>query len=155
VVLMVVLIVLYRWVNPPASTLMLGQWLTGTRIDQRWVSIDRISPYLQRAVITSEDGRFCRHHGVDWDEIEEALERARDGVPRGGSTISMQVVKNLFLWPSRSYLRKGVGDPHLCHRAGLVETAHSRVYLNIAEWGPVCSGPKRLPAITSASRPPR
>jgi monofunctional biosynthetic peptidoglycan transglycosylase len=135
--LVLVLIVLYRWVNPPASTLMLGQWLTGTRIDQRWVSIDRISPYLQRAVITSEDGRFCRHHGVDWDEIEEALERARDGVPRGGSTISMQVVKNLFLWPSKSYLRKALEIP----LTYAIELAWSKrrileIYLNIAEWGP-------------------
>jgi monofunctional biosynthetic peptidoglycan transglycosylase len=135
--LVLVLIVLYRWVNPPASTLMLGQWLTGTRIDQRWVSIDRISPYLQRAVITSEDGRFCRHHGVDWDEIEEALERARDGVARGGSTISMQVVKNLFLWPSKSYVRKALEIP----LTYAIELAWSKrrileIYLNIAEWGP-------------------
>jgi monofunctional glycosyltransferase len=135
--LVLVLIVLYRWVNPPASTLMLGQWLTGTRIDQRWVPLDRISPYLQRAVITSEDGRFCRHHGVDWDEIEEALERARDGVPRGGSTISMQVVKNLFLWPSKSYVRKALEIP----LTYAIEFAWSKrrileIYLNIAEWGP-------------------
>jgi monofunctional biosynthetic peptidoglycan transglycosylase len=135
--LVLVLIALYRWVNPPASTLMLGQWLTGTRIDQRWVPLDRISPYLQRAVITSEDGRFCRHHGVDWDEIEEALERARDGVPRGGSTISMQVVKNLFLWPSKSYVRKALEIP----LTYAIEFAWSKrrileIYLNIAEWGP-------------------
>jgi monofunctional glycosyltransferase len=135
--LVLVLIALYRWVNPPASTLMLGQWLTGTRIDQRWVPLDRISPYLQRAVITSEDGRFCRHHGVDWDEIEEALERARDGVPRGGSTISMQVVKNLFLWPSKSYMRKALEIP----LTYAIEFAWSKrrileIYLNIAEWGP-------------------
>jgi monofunctional glycosyltransferase len=135
--LVLVLIVLYRWVNPPASTLMLGQWLTGTRIDQRWVPLDRISPYLQRAVITSEDGRFCRHHGVDWEEIEEALERARDGVPRGGSTISMQVVKNLFLWPSKSYVRKALEIP----LTYAIEFAWSKrrileIYLNIAEWGP-------------------
>jgi monofunctional glycosyltransferase len=134
--LVLVLIVLYRWVNPPASTLMLGQWLTGTRIDQRWVPLDRISPYLQRAVITSEDGQFCRHHGVDWGEIEEALERARDGVARGGSTISMQVVKNLFLWPSKSYVRKALEIP----LTYAIELAWSKrrileIYLNIAEWG--------------------
>jgi len=135
--LVLVLIVLYRWVNPPASTLMLGQWLTGTRIDQRWLPLSRISPYLQRAVITSEDGRFCRHHGVDWGEIEEAIERARDGVPRGGSTISMQVVKNLFLWPSKSYVRKALEFP----LTFAIELAWSKprileIYLNIAEWGP-------------------
>ena len=135
--LVLVLIVLYRWVNPPASTLMLGQWLTGTRIDQRWVPIDRISPYLQRAVITSEDGRFCQHHGVDWSEIEEAIERARDGVPRGGSTISMQVVKNLFLWPSKSYVRKALEIP-LTYAIELAWPKRRilEIYLNIAEWGP-------------------
>ncbi len=135
--LVLVLIVLYRWVNPPASTLMLGQWLTGTRIDQRWVPIDRISPYLQRAVITSEDNRFCRHHGVDWGEIEEAIERARDGVPRGGSTISMQVVKNLFLWPSKSYVRKALEIP-LTYAIELAWPKRRilEIYLNIAEWGP-------------------
>ena len=135
--LVLALIVLYRWVNPPASTLMLGQWLTGTRIDQRWVPLNRISPYLQRAVITSEDGQFCRHHGVDWGEIEEAIERARDGIPRGGSTISMQVVKNLFLWPSKSYVRKAMEFP----LTFAIEMAWSKprileIYLNIAEWGP-------------------
>jgi monofunctional glycosyltransferase len=116
---------------------MLGQWLTGTRIEQRWVPLSRISPYLQRAVITSEDGRFCRHHGVDWSEIEEAIERARDGIPRGGSTISMQVVKNLFLWPSKSYVRKALEVP----LSFAIELAWSKrrileIYLNIAEWGP-------------------
>jgi monofunctional biosynthetic peptidoglycan transglycosylase len=135
--LVLVLIVLYRWVNPPTSTLMLGQWLTGTRIDQRWVPLNRISPYLQRAVITSEDGRFCQHRGVDWGEIEEAIERARDGIPRGGSTISMQVVKNLFLWPSKSYVRKALEFP----LTFAIELAWSKprileIYLNIAEWGP-------------------
>ena len=135
--LVLMLIVLYRWVNPPASTLMLGQWLTGTRIDQRWVPIDRMSPYLQRAVITSEDGRFCQHRGVDWGEIEEAIERARDGVPRGGSTISMQVVKNLFLWPSKSYVRKALEIP-LTYAIELVWPKRRilEIYLNVAEWGP-------------------
>src|SRR6185436_4995918 len=93
--------------------------------------------YLQRAVIASEDGRFCQHHGVDWDEIEEAIERARDGIPRGGSTISMQVVKNLFLWPSKSYVRKALEFP----LTFAIEMAWSKprileIYLNIAEWGP-------------------
>ena len=99
--------------------------------------LDRISPYLQRAVITSEDGRFCQHRGVDWGEIEEAIERARDGIPRGGSTISMQVVKNLFLWPSKSYVRKALEIP----LTFAIELAWPKprileIYLNIAEWGP-------------------
>ena len=136
-VFVLALIVAYRWVNPPASTLMLGQWLTGTRISKQWVPIDRISPYLHRAVITAEDGRFCQHRGVDWEEIEMAIERARDGIPRGGSTISMQVVKNLFLWPSKSYVRKALEIP----LTFAIELAWPKrrileIYLNIAEWGP-------------------
>jgi monofunctional biosynthetic peptidoglycan transglycosylase len=135
--LVLTLIVLYRWINPPASTLMLGQRLTGTTIVQRWVPLERMSPHLPLAVIMSEDGRFCRHHGVDWEEIEQALDRARDGVPRGGSTISMQVIKNLFLWPSKSYLRKAIEIP-LTYIAEAVwpKQRMLEIYLNIAEWGP-------------------
>jgi len=135
--LVLALVILYRWVDPPASTLMLGQRLLGTPITQRWVPLARISPNLQLAAILSEDARFCRHAGVDWGELKEAIESAGDGVARGGSTISMQVVKNLFLWPSKSYLRKAIEIP----LAYLVEAAWSKprileIYLNIAEWGP-------------------
>ena len=131
------LVVLYRWVDPPASTLMLGQRLAGTPVTQRWVPLARISPNLPVAVILSEDARFCRHAGVDWGELKEVIESAGDGVARGGSTISMQVVKNLFLWPSKSYLRKAIEIP----LAYLIEAAWSKqrileIYLNIAEWGP-------------------
>lgn len=126
------LVVLYRWVDPPASTLMLGQQLTGTQIEQRWVPIERISPHLVQAVILSEDGGFCRHRGVDWPALEEAIESSR-----GGSTITMQVVKNLFLWPQRSYIRKALEIV----LAYVVEAVWSKervleIYLNIAEWGP-------------------
>jgi monofunctional glycosyltransferase len=131
------LIVLYRWVDPPTSTLMLGQRLAGYPITQRWVPLERISPNLLLAAIISEDGHFCRHRGVDWGELREAIESAGDGIPRGGSTISMQVVKNLFLWPSKSYLRKAIEIP----LAYAIEAAWSKrrileIYLNIAEWGP-------------------
>lgn len=127
-----VLVVLYRWVDPPASTLMLGQQLTGTEIEQRWVPIERISPHLVQAVILSEDGGFCRHRGVDWSALEEAIESSR-----GGSTITMQVVKNLFLWPQRSYIRKALEIV----LAYVVEAVWPKervleIYLNIAEWGP-------------------
>jgi monofunctional biosynthetic peptidoglycan transglycosylase len=135
--LVVALVVLYRWVDPPMSTLMLGQRIGGTPIAQRWVPLGRISPNLQLAAIVSEDARFCRHAGVDWGELREAIDSAGDGIARGGSTISMQVVKNLFLWPSRSYLRKALEIP----LAYLIEAAWSKprileIYLNIAEWGP-------------------
>jgi monofunctional glycosyltransferase len=137
VLLLAGLIVLYRWVNPPTSMLMLGQRLGGTSITQHWVSLEHIASNLQLAVIASEDGRFCRHHGVDWEELESAIDQSVDGVARGGSTIAMQTVKNLFLWPAKSYLRKAMEIP----LAYAVDTTWSKrrlleIYLNIAEWGP-------------------
>ncbi len=127
-----VLVVLYRWIDPPTSTLMLGQRLTGMEIEQKWVPIERISPNLVHAVILSEDGGFCRHRGVDWSALEEAIESAR-----GGSTITMQVVKNLFLWPQRSYIRK-VLEIMLAYVVEIVWSKERilEIYLNIAEWGP-------------------
>jgi monofunctional biosynthetic peptidoglycan transglycosylase len=134
--LVLLLTVLYRWVDPPASALMLAQQLAGTPIEQRWVPIRRISPHLVQAVILSEDGAFCRHRGVDWSAMGEAIESTREGITRGGSTITMQVVKNLFLWSWRSYIRKAIEIP----LAYLVEFFWPKarvleIYLNIAEWG--------------------
>jgi monofunctional biosynthetic peptidoglycan transglycosylase len=131
VVTVLALVVAYRWVNPPISTLMLGQMVTGTDIERTWVPLNRISPHLIRAVVLSEDGRFCAHGGVDWRALKDAI--AND---RGGSTITMQVVKNLFLWPSRSYVRKAIEMA----LAFLVDALWPKqrileIYLNIAEWG--------------------
>jgi monofunctional glycosyltransferase len=131
VVTVLALVVLYRWVNPPISTLMVGRSFAGTEIERTWVPLQRISPHLMRAVILSEDGGFCRHRGVDWTAIEEAIE-----TDRGGSTITMQLVKNLFLWPSRSYVRKAIE----IGLAYLVEALWSKrrileIYLNVVEWG--------------------
>jgi len=135
--LLLALLLLYRWVDPPTSTLMLGQRLAGTPISQRWVPLERVSPNLSAAVISSEDGHFCRHRGVDWGELKEAIESAGDGMARGGSTISMQVVKNLFLWPSRSYLRKALEIPLAYAMEALWPKRRIlEIYLNIAEWGP-------------------
>lgn len=136
-VLVLTLAILYRWVDPPMSTLMLGQRLAGMPVAQRWVPLERISPNLSSAVITSEDAHFCHHHGVDWGELKEAIDNAGDGLARGGSTITMQVVKNLFLWPSRSYVRKAMEIP----LAFVIEALWPKrrileIYLNIAEWGP-------------------
>jgi monofunctional biosynthetic peptidoglycan transglycosylase len=133
----VVLTVLWRFV-PPVSTLMLGRWLTWQDVDRRWVPLERISPRLVDAVLMSEDARFCLHSGVDWDALHEVIADAEDGSPsRGASTITMQTAKNLFLWPSRSFIRKGMEIP----MALWIDLAWSKsriieVYLNIAEWGP-------------------
>lgn len=136
-ILVAVLIVAYRWINPPATTLMLAQRAGGTPITRTWMPLERISPNLVRAVIMSEDARFCTHNGIDWREIEEAFERAQDGIPRGGSTISMQVAKNLFLWPSKTYVRKALEIPETLAMEALWNKRRMlEIYLNIAEWGP-------------------
>ena len=136
--LVVGLVVAYRWVDPPMSTLMLGQSLGGTEIGQEWAPLEKISPNLQLAVVLSEDARFCTHHGVDWGELKDAITQSLDGFgARGGSTISMQTVKNLFLWPSKSYVRKAVEIP-LAMGAEMAwpKARMLEIYLNIAEWGP-------------------
>ncbi|HEY8129912.1 MAG TPA: monofunctional biosynthetic peptidoglycan transglycosylase [Hyphomicrobium sp.] len=134
--LVLLLILAYRFVNPPVSALMVQQWLTGQSVAQKWVSIEEMSPNVVRAVLLSEDGRFCDHFGIDLEAIEDAIENS-DGRSRGGSTISMQVIKNLFLWPSKSYLRKAVEVP-LTYVMEVVwpKRRIMEVYLNIAEWGP-------------------
>lgn len=129
------LIVVYRFINPPFSNLMLLERLGGTRITQKWVPIEDISPNLHRAVIMSEDGRFCYHWGIDFAEVLSAIRRASGGTPRGASTITMQVSKNLFLWPSKSYVRKAMEVP-VTFAIELVWPKQRilEVYLNIAEW---------------------
>jgi monofunctional biosynthetic peptidoglycan transglycosylase len=134
---LLVLVVVYRWIKPPTSSLILGQYLTGKKIDQRWIPLERVSPQLIKAVILSEDAKFCRHFGIDFAELEAAFERTQDGAPRGGSTISMQVAKNLFLWSSRSYIRKAIELPlTLILEALWPKRRILEIYLNIAEWGP-------------------
>lgn len=120
----------------PVSTLMLGRWLSGQPVDRRWVPLSAVSPRLVASVILSEDGRFCHEHGVDFGALREVIED-RDGAPsRGASTLTMQVVKNLFLWPGRSYLRKALEIPF----AVLLDRVWGKrkvleAYLNVAEWG--------------------
>jgi monofunctional biosynthetic peptidoglycan transglycosylase len=135
--LVVFLIFAYRLIDPPGSTLMLIRLLGGTAIERTWVPLERISPNLVRAVIVAEDGRFCEHWGIDFEAIQEAIRRSGDGTPRGASTISMQVTKNLFLWPSKSYVRKVIELPLTL----LIELVWPKrrileIYLNVAEWGP-------------------
>ena len=135
--LVLALLVVYRFVDPPASTLMLFQGLTGTEIRREWVDLQDVSPHLVRAVLVAEDGRFCEHRGIDLAAMEEAIEKAADGVPRGASTISMQVIKNLFLWQSKSYVRKVLELPlTLLMEVLWPKSRILEIYLNIAEWGP-------------------
>ena len=128
------LIVLWRFV-PPVSTPMLARWALLRPVERQWVPLERISPNLQAAVITGEDARFCRHRGVDWDALRTVMDD-EDGPSRGASTISMQTAKNLFLWNSRSYVRKGIEIPlALTLDAAWPKRRVLEVYLNVAEWG--------------------
>lgn len=122
----------------PVSTLMAYNWIKGNKVDRSWVSFDKISPALIQAVIVSEDGHYCTHKGVDWGAIDTIINDAMDGEkPRGASTITMQTVKNLFLWNSRSYIRKGLEIPLALYvNAVWSKRRQLEIYLNIAEWGP-------------------
>lgn len=121
----------------PVSTLMLGRWLTGQGVDRRTVRLAEIAPALPAAVLASEDARFCQHGGVDWEALRLVMDDADDDGPsRGASTIPMQVAKNLFLWPSRSYVRKALEVPIALY-LDLVWSKRRmiEIYLNVAEWG--------------------
>jgi monofunctional biosynthetic peptidoglycan transglycosylase len=120
---------------PVPSTLMLWRFATGESVTRIWVPLDRISPELVRAVIAAEDQNFCSHSGIDWGALREVL-NDEDGPTRGGSTISMQTVKNVYLWHGRSYVRKGLELP-LALAADLAWSKHRmmEVYLNVAEFG--------------------
>jgi len=122
----------------PVSTLMLWHRLTGRPVDRQWVDLAAMSPYLPRAVVSAEDAKFCGHHGVDWDALREVMDDAEDGeVNRGGSTITQQVAKNLFLWSGRSVVRKALELPlALWIDAVLPKRRILEIYLNIAELGP-------------------
>ena len=128
------LIVLWRFV-PPVSTPMLARWALLRSVERQWVPLSRISTNLQAAVIVGEDARFCRHRGVDWDALRTVMDD-EDGPSRGASTITMQTAKNLFLWNSRSYVRKGIEIPlAMALDAVWPKRRVLEVYLNVAEWG--------------------
>jgi len=133
----VVLVLQLRWFTPPTSAFMLEQRMAGVRVHYKWVPLDRISPYAALAVISSEDQKFFEHWGFDLEAIADAVrENQSRSNPRGASTISQQVAKNLFLWPGKSYLRKGV-ESYLTLLMELLWPKERilEVYLNIAEMG--------------------
>ena len=134
------LVALYRTVPPPQTPLM---WLRGGQVHYQWTPITKISPYLARSAVAAEDEGFCTHSGFDRAAIEKAWDAYIDAdedekaTLRGGSTISQQTAKNVFLWPGRTWVRKAL-------EAGItvyIEAIWTKkrileVYLNVAEWGP-------------------
>src|SRR5579872_7003772 len=131
------LIVAYRFVMP-YSTVMLAGMIAQEKVERIAVPLNAVSPHVVAALIISEDAHFCRHHGVDWGALREVIDEGGDeGPSRGGSTITMQVARNLFLWQSPfPYVRKALEIPlalvldFVWPKRRILE-----IYLNIAEWG--------------------
>ena len=137
-------LVAYRWIDPPTTAVhmqrRLQAWIHRKPYTKRYqfIPLQQISPDLQHAVIAAEDGRFYQHHGFDWHEIRIAAEDDMDGErTRGASTITQQLVKNLFFGTGRSFLRKGA-EASLVPVAELVlgKQRILEIYLNVVEWGP-------------------
>jgi monofunctional glycosyltransferase len=130
---------LYRVVNP-VSTLMLWRWATGARVERVVKPIDLTAPVLARAVLAAEDERFCSHHGIDFAELRQVIKAETNGIhrpARGGSSITQQLAKNLFLWPRHSYVRKALEFPlALWIDLMIPKRRQLEIYLNIAQWGP-------------------
>lgn len=141
----VLIVGIYRYVAPPFTPIMVIRifegWFEGRNITihKKWVSYDEISPNVFRAFIASEDGRFMRHSGIDWDAVKTAQrynEIHKGRKKRGASTITMQTAKNTFLWHGRVYVRKGLE----IYFTKLIEWIWGKkriieVYANIIEFG--------------------
>jgi monofunctional biosynthetic peptidoglycan transglycosylase len=138
------MLVLARWIDPPTTAVHLQRrfqaWVQGRPYHERsrFVPLSQISPDLQHAVVAAEDARFYQHHGFDWHEIQIAADEDMEGGRRrGASTLTQQLIKNLFFGTGRSILRKGA-------EATLVPVAELalgkqrilEIYLNVVEWGP-------------------
>lgn len=128
---------IYRFAPPPGTWTMLERRFDGQTIRHDWASLDDISPLLVRAVIAAEDSRFCLHAGLDMEAIKEAAEDNRkNGKRRGGSTISQQTAKNVFLWNGGGYVRKGLEAWFtLVSETIWGKRRTMELYLNVAEWG--------------------
>ena len=146
--LAVLLLVAFRWIDPPTTAVHMERrvqsWMRQTPYQERYkfIPLSQISPDLQHAVVAAEDARFYMHHGFDWHEIQIAAKQDMEGDrTRGASTITQQLVKNLFFGTGRSVFRKGA-------EATLVPVAEFvlgkrrilEIYLNVVEWGPAIYG---------------
>ena len=137
IIISVLWVLAYRWINPPITATMMGDIVAGRGAHRDWMPIGQIDRDMVRAAIAAEDSKFCSHHGFDVEAIEDAMKRnASGGRIRGGSTISQQTAKNAFLWQGGGYARKGVEAwftfliEHLWGKRRIME-----VYLNLGETG--------------------
>ena len=132
--LILIILLLTKWINPPITTVILSESISlDQKVNQEWRTIDKIGKNVILTVLASEDSNFCTHYGFDFNEIFRAKEK---GFSRGASTISQQVSKNLILWRERSWFRKGLEALITI----MIETLWSKkrileIYLNIAETG--------------------
>ena len=132
--LILIILLLTKWINPPITTVILSESISlDQKVNQEWRTIDKIGKNVILTVLASEDSNFCTHYGFDFNEIFRAKEK---GFSRGASTISQQVSKNLILWRERSWFRKGLEALITI----IIETLWSKkrileIYLNIAETG--------------------
>jgi len=137
-------LVALRWIDPPTTAVHVQRrmqaWIHGKPYNERYnfIPLTQISPNLQHAVIAAEDARFYQHHGFDWEAIQIAAKDDMEGDrTRGGSTLTQQLVKNIFFGTGRSFLRKGA-EASLVPVAELVlgKRRILELYLNVVEWGP-------------------
>jgi len=137
ILLSILMTVIYRFVPPPITLTQLGDMAQGHSVTKDWMPISEMDPAMARAAIAAEDGNFCGHHGFDFKAMSQAFQNNEKGRKlRGGSTISQQTAKNVFLWQGRSYVRKGLEAwftvliEHIWGKRRIME-----VYLNVAETG--------------------
>jgi len=137
-------IVAWRWVDPGSTAFMdarlaqLRETTPEARLRQQWVDYAAISPHLKRAILAAEDAKFLEHEGFDWEGMQNALEKnlRRGRVVAGGSTISQQLAKNLFLSGERSFIRKGQEALITLMLEGVLPKRRIlELYLNLIEWG--------------------
>jgi len=137
IALSILWVLIYRFINPPITTRMVSVWMERGKLDYVWRDLEEIHPNLPRAVIAGEDARFCSHNGFDLEGIRHAFESNLRGKKlKGGSTVSQQTAKNVFLWSARSWVRKGLEVWFTL----LIENIWGKrrimeVYLNVAEFG--------------------
>lgn len=127
----------YRFAPPPGTWIMLDRSLGGQAVKHEWAPLEAINPHLVRAVIAAEDSRYCLHAGIDMEALKDAAEHnKKNGKRRGGSTISQQTAKNVFLWNGGGYVRKGLEAWFtLVSETIWGKRRTMELYLNVAEWG--------------------
>ena len=121
--------------------------MAGETLQKDWTAIEDISPHLPRAILGGEDSRFCDHHGIDFQAVKEAIsDNAKGGRPRGGSTLTQQTSKNVFLWTGGGYARKAVEAWFALYTNAVWGKRRTlEIYLNVAEWGDGIFGAEAAP----------